>query len=179
LAGNQHFDRQWQEGVRQVTLAFEGLPPELRERLGLLAADLKTLKESLQQLVEPAGAAQQCAECGGACCRAGKYHFSRVDLLIYLVDGKELFEPLFGNGLCPYLAPQGCLIPVSYRPFNCITFNCERIEDLLPEVDVTGFYRKERELRRLYGEIHSLFPDHAMYGAVLADSPNQTSSVQG
>jgi len=90
---------------------------------------------------------------------------------VYLLDRAPLFEPLFGNGLCPYLAPDGCLMPAAYRPFNCITFNCERIEDLLSEADRAAFYQGERELRRCYGEIRSLFPGHSMHGAVLADCP--------
>lgn len=171
MAGSETFDEQWQAGVREVHGVFGNLSAEQLLRLRDLTVELKALKAEMQSLVAAIGAGSHCADCGGECCVAGKYHFSKVDLLVYLVDAAPLFEPLFDNGLCPYLAPHGCLIPADYRPFNCITFNCERIEDLLPDDDLAAFYAGERELRRCYGEIRSLFPDHSMHGAVLADFP--------
>ena len=173
MAGCNEFETQWREGVARVTLAYQALPQREREKLQALAAALKEQKCAMQALVARVGAAEQCAGCGGECCVAGKYHFSRADLLVYLAAGETLFVPLFGNGLCPYLGGGGCLIPPAYRPFNCITFNCERIEELLGPEELDGFYRMERELRRSYGEIRSLFPEQTMYGALLAEaSPN-------
>ncbi|GFO68890.1 hypothetical protein GMLC_24690 [Geomonas limicola] len=161
----------WQDGVREVERVLEGFPEERLPRLRELADQLKALKSKLQELVSAVEAGSHCAACGGACCVAGKFHVSRVDLLVYLLDRLSLFEPLFGNGLCPYLAPDGCLMPAAYRPFNCITFNCELIEDRLAEADRTAFYQGERELTRCYAEIRSLFPGRSMHGAVLADCP--------
>jgi len=55
----------------------------------------------------------------------------------------------------------------AYRPFNCITFNCELIEDLLSADEVSRFYQLERELRLSYGEIRAMFPGNAMDGSLL------------
>jgi len=168
MAGNNDFAGQWQEGIARVTAAFLALPQQALQQLQVLSAELREQKCAMQALVARVGAAGHCAGCGGECCVAGKYHFTRADLLVYLAAGEALFEPLFANGLCPYLGQAGCLIPVAFRPFNCITFNCERIEDLLSELDLADFYRMERELRRCYGQIRSLFPEQTMYGALLA-----------
>jgi hypothetical protein len=169
MASGNELEEQWREGVRRVTRAYRELPERELEQLRELAAALKGLRCAMQALVTGVGAALHCAGCGGECCVAGKYHFTRADLLVYLVDGETLFTPLFGNGLCPYLDREGCLIPPAYRPFNCITFNCERIEDLLSQEDLADFYRMERELRRSYGEIRSLFPEQSMHGALLTE----------
>ena len=167
------FDGQWQEGVRRVTALYRALPQHLKEKLHELAAGLRELRTAMQALVARVGAAAHCACCGGECCVAGKYHFTQADLLVYLDAGEPIFAPLFDNGLCPYLGAAGCLIPAAYRPFNCITFNCERTEDLLSEGELASFYRMERELRERYREIRSLFPDQTMYGALLAETPAQ------
>lgn len=173
MAGSDDFEEQWRAGIRLVTDAFCAAPEPLRARLRRLTAELKGKKCAMQELVARVDAAAHCAGCGGECCVAGKYHFTKADLLVYLADEEPLFAPLFDNGLCPNLGPQGCLIPPAYRPFNCITFNCELIEDLLPEGDLAGFYRLERELRLGYREIRSLFPEQTMYGALLAELPPQ------
>ena len=159
----------WQDGVRQVSAGFSALPEQDARRLRALAQDMLAHKEAMQALVAKVDAASHCAGCGGACCVSGKYHFTAVDLLVYLATGAPLFTPRFENGLCPYLGEARCLIAAGYRPFNCITFNCELIEDQLPRDEVSRFYQMERELRRSYGEIRSLFPGKAMHGSLLRD----------
>ena len=173
MAGCQDFARQWREGIDRVTAEYRGLPQPVRDRLHGLAAALREQKSAMQALVARVDASLHCAGCGGECCVAGKYHFTKADLLVYLAEGEPLFAPLFGNGLCPNLGCQGCLIPPGYRPFNCITFNCERIEDLLSQDELADFYRMERELRKSYVEIRSLFPDQSMHGALLTELPPQ------
>jgi len=170
MAAATNFEEQWENGVRVVKLAFLALSERERAKLQGLSTALREQKCAMQALVAQVGAASHCARCGGECCVAGKYHFTRADLVIYLVTGATLFEPLFGNGLCPYLGRSGCLIPPAYRPFNCITFNCERIEDLLSAREVSCFYQMERDLRRIYGEIRSLFPRKSLEGALLSEA---------
>jgi len=168
MVGRDDFAGQWLEGVRRVSAVYQALPQQSLQKLQVLSEELRELKRAMQALVARVDASAHCAGCGGACCVAGKYHFTRADLLVYLAFKEPLFEPLFANGLCPYLGQAGCLIPVAFRPFNCITFNCERIEDLLSELELADFYRMERELRRCYDQIRSLFPEQTMYGALLA-----------
>ncbi|UFS71643.1 hypothetical protein LPW11_05465 [Geomonas sp. RF6] len=157
----------WGAGVARVQEAFVRLSPEKRGELHSLACHLMARKSAMQALVEQVDAAATCAACRGACCASGRYHFRNADLLVYLVTGEPLFTPLFGNGACPYLAVEGCLMPPAYRPFNCITFNCEAIEDLLPAGDTARFYQGERELREIYRQIEELFPGRSLHGALL------------
>ena len=161
------FEKKWQEGLDEVGAAFALLVEPDLQRLRTQARAMVALKEAMQELVATADAASHCAGCGGACCVCGKFHFSAVDLLVYLATGAPLFTPRFDNGLCPYLGEGRCLIPPGYRPFNCITFNCELIEDRLSRDGVARFYEMERELRRSYGEIRSLFPSGMMDGSLL------------
>ncbi|MBJ6749191.1 hypothetical protein [Geomonas anaerohicana] len=161
------WDREWLEGVSRVTAAFERLPGSVRQDLESQARGMVAHKQAMQQLVGQVDAASHCAGCGGACCAKGKYHFSSVDLLVYLAAGQPLFAPRFDNGLCPFLGEPECLMPPGYRPFNCITFNCDLIEDQLPRDEVARFYRMEQELATRYAEIRALFPARNMDGALL------------
>lgn len=161
------WEKEWLQGVAAVTTVFVELPAAGRDKLAELARSMVSLKESMQQLVAGVDAAAHCAGCGGACCVSGKYHFRIADLLVYLATGKSLFAPRFDNGRCPYLGEPECLIPAGYRPFNCITFNCDLIEDQLPRDEVSRFYRMEQELKARYAEIRSLFPARSMDGPLL------------
>jgi hypothetical protein len=51
-----------------------------------------------------------------------------------------------------------------YRPFNCVTFNCERIESLLRPADVERFYELEKKLRVLYGVMEKIFNNTFAHG---------------
>jgi hypothetical protein len=165
-----NFQKQWHDGVRRVGDAFTLLAEQDLEKVRALCLLMMQQKLALQEIVARVDAASHCAGCGGACCVAGKYHFTPVDLLVYLVTGEPLFAPLFDNGLCPYLGGTACLIATAYRPFNCITFNCELIEDLLSADEVARFYRLERELRANYAAIRAVFPGNSMQGALLKDA---------
>jgi hypothetical protein len=160
-------DKQWHDAVCRVSRAFERLPGAERGRVERLCRLMMEQKGGMQALVARVDAASHCAGCGGACCVTGKYHFTPVDLLVYLVSSQQLFQPLFGNGLCPYLGATGCLMQPEFRPFNCITFNCEVIEERLTDEELARFYRFERELRQNYQEIRSIFPGRCIDGSLL------------
>lgn len=161
------WNHEWQERVGGVTASFERLPDAERKTLDQLARGMVAHKEAMQQIVAQVDAAGSCAGCGGTCCVSGRYHFGAADLLVYLSTERPLFTPRFENGLCPFLGDGECLIPAGFRPFNCITFNCDLIEDRLSQEEVSRFYRMERELKQLYAEIRSLFPPRSMDGPLL------------
>ena len=161
------WERKWQAGGAGGAALFDKLPPAELARLRPLALAMRRRKEEMQELASAVDAATHCAGCGGACCVSGKYHFTGVDLLVFLVSREPLFVPRFDNGLCPYLGDARCLIAAGYRPFNCITFICDLIEDQLPRDQVSRFYQMERELRKNYGEIASLFPSGGVAGSLL------------
>ena len=137
----------WDLAVAAVTEEFDRIPSS---RLALIAAGItavRVCKQALHAVVEEAGASGVCTSCRGECCRTGKYHFRVLDLLAYLVDGRELFTPRFGREGCPFLGEQGCLMAPSLRPFNCITFNCDRVEALIDPRERNRLVSLEHELR--------------------------------
>jgi aminoglycoside phosphotransferase family enzyme len=54
-----------------------------------------------------------------------------------------------------------------YRPFNCITFNCERVEGLMEPLEIERFHVIEQELIAMYKELEALFDNRFMYGLLI------------
>ncbi len=157
----------WRQAVAAVSSEYAALAPSLRERLQPLCESIKAAKRWVHAVTEAVSPAAICAACGGACCAKGKYHFTVVDLLVFLNNGQPLFEPCFGRGLCPYLGERSCLMEPDYRPFNCLTFNCELVEARLAPREVECFYSGEMELRRLYAGVEELFGNRFMHGLLM------------
>jgi len=156
----------WHLVVAAVTDEFARLSPPRRALAARYAADVKACKTSLHAIVERVAIGDICASCGGECCRTGKYHFRVVDLLVYLVDGKPLFVPRFGSGACPYGSEQGCFMEAAWRPYPCVTFNCDRVERFLGPEEKGRLGSLERELRLLYGRFEELL-DPSFRGGLL------------
>ena len=154
----------WQRAVLQLRKEFDSLPAAMRLELAGAARRIRELKTGIHQIAADSGAAAICAECGGECCLCGKFHVTVIDLLIYLISDREIFTPRFDRGLCPYMGDAGCLMAAAYRPFNCITFNCERIEGLWEPASVERFYGLEQELRSSYAQLEQLFANRFVGG---------------
>jgi len=157
----------WRLGVAAVTGEFRALLPAQLSRLSSGIEELRVRKKALHDVVARVNGAAVCAECKGECCVRGKYHFSAIDLVVYLQTGRELFDPRFANGLCPFLGDDGCLMPLEYRPLTCVIFICERIEAFLPPVDREFFSAAESALRLMYRELQEIFADRRMRGSVM------------
>lgn len=157
----------WRQGCAAVAREFQALTAARREQLRGQVAALMAIKSAMHVLVDKVAGSDQCALCRGECCKSGKYHVTAVDVLVYLVNGEPLFEPLFASGWCPFLDETGCMMPPAQRPFNCITFNCEKIEELLSSAELAHFYAREKELRLCYADIRRLFAGSALRGAVM------------
>lgn len=85
------------------------------------------LQRALDDLFREAGGTIACADCDGACCGCGRHHITLTNLLGYLIAGDDPPPPDFTR-TCPYLGENGCCLPVTRRPYNCITFFCEQLE---------------------------------------------------
>lgn len=157
----------WDQAVAVVAKGFEGLSPSRRAAAAKAVAATKACKNELHTIVAGVSAAEICASCGGECCRTGKYHFTVVDLLAYLADGKQLFTPRFGRQVCPYLGEEGCQMEPAYRPYNCVTFNCEQVEALLEPEALERLVCLERQLRGHYGTVEDLFGARLMGGLLM------------
>lgn len=158
----------WRQGVVQITRTVENLPAMVVAQAKSAIRELLDLKSAMHAVVEKSAGASICAACGGKCCRCGKYHLSAVDLVAYLMTGKDVFTPNFSGNGCLFLNLDSCLMSPEYRPFNCITFVCELLEDNFTGQDKDSFYSMERELRLLYQELQQIFPDQRMRKSVMS-----------
>jgi hypothetical protein len=154
----------WDYGVAAVRKEYTALSPSLKARLNEYTKAIKSCKQNLHLIGSGARAAEICAQCRGECCKGGKSHVTVVDLLVYLAEDKELFIPSFEWEICPYLVESGCLMGPQYRPYNCITFICDRVEGLLDVEERECLYAVERELRSLYEALERLFDNSFRYG---------------
>ncbi len=154
----------WDLAVDALVTEHAALPHSRKGVVAGLVEAVKGVKEALHGIAEGVSVAEICAACGGECCLSGRFHVTVVDILVYLAEGRELFTPGFGQGRCPYLGARGCLMAPPYRPFNCVTFNCERVESLLEPPAKERSVSLERELRALYGRFEGEFGNRFMGG---------------
>jgi hypothetical protein len=157
----------WNLAVAIVTAEFAALPAARQALVVELAGVVKGVKEALHAVVEVVCAGEICALCGGACCMSGKYHVTVVDLLVCLAEGRQLFVPGFDQGRCPFLGARGCMMEPPYRPFNCVTFNCEQVECLVKPSEKERSVLLERDLRALYGRFEEEFGNRFMGGLLM------------
>lgn len=158
----------WNLAVAAVTEEFDRIPPSRRALMAEGIIAVRACKQEMHAVVEVVDAAEECASCRGECCRTGKYHFRVLDLLAYLVAGRELFIPRFGQDICPYLGAHGCLMEPSLRPFNCITFNCDRVESLISLQERERLVRLEQELRDCCRRLEELCGLHVRGGLMMS-----------
>ncbi len=159
--------RVWAEHVAEIAEAIRSLPVTVRNDLAPLLREARRLKTELQQVPDGVSAGDICARCGGECCRTGRYHVTVTDILAYLDDGLDPPVPPFTTGFCPYLSVAGCIFPPAYRPFNCITFNCDRIEGLLAPSVQAAFCGGVDALRAVSRSIASLLAGRMRLGILL------------
>jgi len=139
----------WQQIVAQVTAELADLPRAERAWLEAQLQQVADLQMQIHALFEQATGEEICRTCRGECCGHGTFHFNLANLLGYLVGGEPLLTPDF-SASCPYMGAEGCRIPAGLRPFNCVTFICEAIEDRLSAAEQERFYALERQLRQAY-----------------------------
>jgi hypothetical protein len=158
----------WDLAIAVVTGEFARLSPAGRDGVAKAAREIASCKQAIHAIVEDLAGSAICASCGGECCRTGKYHFTVADLLVYLANGRELFIPCFTQDACPYLGPRGCLMDPGCRPFNCITFNCERVECFMEPQHMERFIRLEEDLRTGCRRIEELFGSRYRGGLLMS-----------
>lgn len=158
----------WERAVAIARVEYEQLSGLLKNQVVAIGELIRQMKLEIYALAGGSAIIETCVACGGLCCEKGKYHFSVIDLLMYLSTGKELFIPSFRETPCPFLSETGCLMEPAYRPFTCITFHCERLEDLLSPADLERIYHLERGLREHCRKLETLFGGRMMQGLLLS-----------
>lgn len=135
----------------------------LNERLAVIAAT----QQALDQLFCKAGGSTSCSGCDGACCGCGRHHLTLTNLLAYLLAGEEPPVPDFSR-TCPFLGETGCRLPVPRRPYNCITFFCEILEDQLNPDECEQLRSLDRRLRNEYQRVAHRYPGASLRGLWIA-----------
>ncbi len=163
-----HHQRQqlWQQIVSEVQDQYQTLGQDEKHWLGSRLHLIAYLQGRLNTLFARADGEQHCRECAGGCCHAGHNHMTLVTLLQYVCRQEPLPAADFQQS-CPFLGAQGCLLPASRRPYNCISFNCDIIESCLSAAELRQFYRFEGELRQLYLAVARRYAGAAMTGLLL------------
>lgn len=157
----------WEDAVRLARADYEALSGSVKDRVRRIGETIRQTKREIFSLANKSVIDKTCADCGGLCCKTGKYHFSVVDLLMYLSTGMELFRPVFRETPCPYLGAAGCFMEPAYRPYTCITFHCERIESQLASTDLERISVLESSLRASCRELEGLFGQRMTQGLLL------------
>ena len=161
-----HDQKVWHRIVVAVTAEYAALPATERAWLLPRIEKVERLQARLHGFFEKADGARLCRACEGKCCARGKHHLTLVNLLLALREGHRPPEPDFAS-TCPFLGPAGCLLDISCRPFNCLSFLCEQVEDRLEPADLAAFYSLERQLRACYEEFEGRYAGAGMSGLML------------
>jgi hypothetical protein len=166
------------EQHQKAHLDWPALPQRTRRELDALSeVDRTWLKErlavvevtqlALDKLFCKAGGVESCAGCDGACCDCGRHHITLTNLLAYLMEGEDPPAPDFSR-TCPYLGDLGCLLPAARRPYNCITFFCENLENRTDSIDREQLRTLDRRLRNEYQRIEKRYPTASLRGLWIA-----------
>ncbi len=158
--------RLWAQVVKQIRGELGRLCPGERIWIKDHLEQVQELQKDIHAFFDRAQGARVCTGCNGACCEKGRNHLTLVNLLGFLLSGESPPEPDF-SCTCPFLGPSGCRLEPARRPFNCVTFNCEAIEDRLCDADRSAFYRLEKELRCLYQKFDSRYAGSSLRGLLI------------
>jgi hypothetical protein len=147
----------WQTAVATAQKEFRQLTGEQLAAVNSLVNRVMACKGELTALFDSVSGGAVCSLCQGECCRAGRYHFTVVDLVVYLATSAELFLPRFNSGTCPFLGDSGCVMQPLYRPYNCLTFVCDRIDGGMEPGQRACFSEASERLLACYREMEAMF----------------------
>ncbi|OHB27976.1 MAG: hypothetical protein A2X84_12075 [Desulfuromonadaceae bacterium GWC2_58_13] len=156
----------WLRILARVGKELLRLPDDERRWLVEHLRQIQQLQRRIHGFFELADGAGRCLACHGACCEKGRNHLTLVNLLGFLLAGEAPPEPDFA-ATCPFLNTAGCRLDVERRPFNCVTFNCEAVEDALDEASRVSFYQMERQLRQLYEAFDHRYAGSSLRGLLI------------
>jgi hypothetical protein len=157
----------WKTLLTKIKDDLAGLEEADREDLRVRLTAIGDLQVALNNLFTRASGETACAACQGACCGCGLHHLTLTNLLGYLIEGDDPPAPDFSK-TCPYLGENGCSIPVAQRPYNCITFFCEQLEESLGDEGQQMLRTLDRQLRKEYQAIADRYPAASLRGLWIA-----------
>lgn len=156
----------WRWTLERVRAELEQLAVGERNWLRENLAQVQQLQRRIHAFFEAVAGDRWCARCGGACCEKGRNHLTLVNLLGFLMADESPPAPDFAS-TCPFLGEAGCRLDVGRRPFNCVTFNCELVENALDDAQRSEFYRLERQLRACYETFDQRYAGSSLRGLLI------------
>ncbi len=157
----------WSALLQSISLEVASLGNDERAWLKQRLAAIAALQVELDELFCKAGGLTACRDCDGACCGCGRHHVTLTNLLAYLLEDETPPAPDFSR-TCPFLAERGCLLTVDRRPYNCITFFCETLEEQLDADDCKALRSLDQRLRNQYQRIAARYPAASLRGLWIA-----------
>lgn len=157
----------WATTLSRVQRELTDLTIAERDWLAAQVRRIGALQAEHDRLFRVVGGPAACTDCLGGCCSRAKHHVTLTNLLGYLFAGEEPPLPDFSLA-CPLLSAQGCRLPVERRPFNCIIFLCDRIDDRLTDEQRLAFAGIEAELRNAYHAVAERCPGASLRGLLIA-----------
>jgi len=157
--------QQWQHIVTSVQQELFSIAEDERQWIEQHLANIHELQLQMQQLFTQADGLNQCCQCQGGCCDHGHNHMTLVNLLSSLLAHK-LPKADF-NKSCPFMGSHGCTLTVETRPFNCVTFICDKIENRMSASQREEFYDLEHQLRAQYLAFDQRFIGSSMRGLLI------------
>ncbi len=167
MARSRYEIERWDAMLRRARQDFNVLP---RQELEWLRSKLQVIAKgqlAMDQLFREIGGDVACAVCVGACCGSGRHHFTLANLLAYLVDNQLPPRADFARS-CPFLGKNGCLLPVAKRPYACITFFCEHLDERLDQKQGALLRSLDQSLRAAYQAISDRYVGGSLQGLWLA-----------
>ncbi len=168
----------WRRSLQRIRNELVEMSTDERLWLKENLLQIQQLQRRIHRFFESVDGDRHCAVCHGACCEKGRHHLTLVNLLGFLIVEEEPPTPDF-SATCPFLGAQGCRLDIGRRPFNCVTFNCDTIENALDEAGRTSFYQLEAELRRRYEHFDQRYAGSSLRGLLIrAESLGEGSFLQ-
>ena len=153
----------WLALIAQIRNELSVMPVKERAWLEARVAAIGEIQHALNRLFQKAGGIQACAVCDGECCDCGRHHLTLINIIAFLVDGDVPPAPDFENP-CPFLGDRGCLLPAARRPYNCITFFCDTLDERLDEQGRREVEALDQQLRNEYERVEKRYPVATLRG---------------
>ena len=158
-----HFQALWRELTNRLQQEWLVLGDEDRAWISGKIELLTDKQQQLHHLVTAVDGEIVCRDCAGACCEHGLYHPTLVTILAHLVVNHPLPVPDFEQS-CPYLGVVGCQFPPHLRPYNCLTFICDKIDDRYTDDQQHAMLTLELELREIYEAFDTRYSGSTLRG---------------
>ncbi len=157
--------QRWQRIVLSVRKEIMALSAEERQWIDQQLSLIGNLQTEIHGLFVSAEGANACAQCQGSCCELGHNHMTLANLLGAILQDK--LPAAHFDRTCPFLGDHGCTLEITVRPYNCITFICEDVEQALSVEEQNRFYRLEQQLRSLYVAFDERYLGSSLQGLLI------------